>query len=565
MTDRVFWNGGDCPACKQLSRMINGAVESRVKAALEREHAIPSFADLQEQLMYYGQRPDAILQLCERLESVHHFAAMEDNGDLYVYDESEGIYVKEGRLVIERELQKHCPRISNDSVNAIIEKIRMRKPAKREQFDSDPEWFHVGNGWVNVRTRKFAKHSPKRYSLSKVPHRYDPKAKNPRQREFFEQVLEPEDLPVVQKFYGYMLRPDNRYKKAFAGIGPKDTGKSKFAGLVEHFAGAKSHVSLHDMASYNHNVAEITKSIVNTTSELPKYRLKDVSLFNSITGGDERTFREIYGRPFNARVRAKYLLVANELPDFDGMDQTFIDRWIILRFNNVFGLGEADERIMDKLTTPEEMSGLLNYALDGLQMLLKDGYFKNEGYEQVKEKWNQIGSKLTDYPDQHLEFEAGAYTVAKDLFSHYVEHTDGALSEVGFGKELKKHDVKHLQKRVGGRIRWVYDGVRLKTGVTGVLGNFPTFSTPDTSPEKEFQKLPVTPVTLSTQPTENAQNNPEVASDKASKNSPDGMPEQVDDPYTSCPYCPALRKTAEQLASHCKAAHSSRNGYSEKS
>lgn len=81
---------------------------------------------------------------------------------------------------------------------------------------------------------------------------------------------------------------------AFSFVGPKDSGKSVTLSDIEAFAGLKSHVSLHDMAAYNHNVAAITRSIVNTTSELPKYKLKDVSLFKSITGNDERTFREIW-------------------------------------------------------------------------------------------------------------------------------------------------------------------------------------------------------------------------------------------------------------------------------
>jgi P4 family phage/plasmid primase-like protien len=433
---------------------------------------INDFAELEKLLGIAAQRGEAILGLCKQLENMYKFAAMRDNGDLYVYDKTLGYSVLEGKITIETELQKYCPRISNDAVSAIIEKIRMRNPVDRRKFDADHIWLHVDNGWLNIITKEFAEHSPDRYSFSKIPHIYDPEATNLKQQEFFKAVFEAEDLDAVQKFFGYLLLPDNRYKKAFIGVGPKDTGKSKFAELVEVFAGVVSHVSLHDMAANNHNVVTITRSIVNTTSELAKYKLKDVSLFKAITGGDERTYREIFGKPFSAIVRAKFLMVSNELPDFDGMDQTFIDRWIVFRFSNVFKQGEdMDVNIMEKLTTSSEMSGLLNYAIEGLAKLEKDRYFKNEDYSELKNRWEAISSKIRDYKEKWLKSNKDSKILASELYQHYRENAKGELSDAMFGRELKKLGIIHKQARVNGKKRWIYEGISVE-GVPGVPGNF---------------------------------------------------------------------------------------------
>jgi P4 family phage/plasmid primase-like protien len=420
----------------------------------------------------------AINRITTELEERHYFAVMPDTGDIYIRDEGLGCYVKEGERIVVTELERDYPEIANTIVQEVLEKIRRRNQKDRKLFDSDPAWFHVDNGWINVNTKEFIDgHPPERLSFVKLPHRYDATATNPEQRKFFEQVFEPDDLPVVQKFFGYLLLPNQRFKKAFICVGLKDSGKSKFLELCEHFvggeaAGAVSHVSLHDMAAHNHKVAKITKSILNTTSELPKYKLKDVSFFKSLTGGDEQTFREIYGHPFNARPRAKFLMAANELPDFDDMDQTFVDRWILFRFENVFVVGEdADPHIIDKITTPAEMSGLLNFAIQGLEMLLKDGYFKNESYEDVKAKWTSISSKIADYVDKYLEVKGRnaevtteSYVIGTELYNHYLSKTEKPMTENVFGREIKKYGVKHTRQRVveDKRPRWVYEGVRFK-------------------------------------------------------------------------------------------------------
>ena len=389
----------------------------------------------------------------------HHLKTLDDSDDILYYDH--GVYRTGGRQTILAELQSIGGfDITNAMRSEVVNTIRAMTYTSRSQFDADPDWLHVANGWLNTRTKEQKSDSHQTLSRYVIPHTFDPSAVNTEQRQFFSEVFEEEDLPALQKFFGYLLLPDNRYKKAFIAVGPKDTGKSIFLHLVEHFAGLASHVSLHDMAKFNPNVATITSSIVNTTSELPKYALKDVSLFKAITGNDERSFREIYGKPFSCRVRSKFVMAANELPDFEDMDQTFIERWVVFRFSNVFKQGEdMDINILTKLVTPEEMSGLLNFAIEGLKKLEDDGYFKNEDYHQLKAKWDEIGSKIRDYVSQHCVKDEKASIYSDALFEHYCR-TGGGLSKAIFGREVKRLGIIHRQVRGTGKKRpYVYGGI----------------------------------------------------------------------------------------------------------
>jgi P4 family phage/plasmid primase-like protien len=423
---------------------------------------------------------------------------LRDTGEILFYDPESGIYRRGGEEKIREELFTiGAYEINNARRSEVIATIKDKTGTDRQLFDKSPEWLHVNNGWLNIDNLQFKDHSDELPSLSKLPVDYDPQATNPEQKRFFSEIFEPEDLDAVQKFFGYLLIPDNRFKKAFILVGPKDTGKSKFLELVEKFAGNVSHVSLHDMAAHNHNVETISRSTVNTTSELPKYRLKDVSLFKGTTGGDELSFREIYRRPYSARVRAKFLMAANELPDFDGMDQTFIDRWIVFRFSNVFKMDEdMDVNILEKVSTPVEMSGLINYALEGRAKLINDGFFKNEDYNDLKEKWAAISSKLGEFKEKHLITKEGATIQASVLYDYYCKHTDKPLSTAIFGREMKKLGIPHKQIREGGRRRWIYEDIT----VTGDLGNLdiPLLCGESGTIEEGDREFPVTPKTEGT-------------------------------------------------------------------
>ena len=69
------------------------------------------------------------------------------------------------------------------------------------------------------------------------------------------------------------------------------------------------------------------------------------------------------------RNKAKMLFSANVLPRSQDDTYAFYVRWILIEFLNRFVLddGTADPDLDSKLQTPEELSGLLNIALEGLK------------------------------------------------------------------------------------------------------------------------------------------------------------------------------------------------------
>ena len=80
---------------------------------------------------------------------------------------------------------------------------------------------------------------------------------------------------------------------------------------------------------------------------------------------------------------------ANKIPDSDDTSHAYYKRWLILPFEKSFTEGTKDIDLIHKLTTPEELSGLLNLALVGLKQLEKDGGFRDIPVEDVKRDYER--------------------------------------------------------------------------------------------------------------------------------------------------------------------------------
>ena len=92
-----------------------------------------------------------------------------------------------------------------------------------------------------------------------------------------------------------------------------------------------------------------------------------------------------------------------------------------------------DTKMLDKLTSPSELSGLLNVALDGLDRLLKQEDFSySKSTEDVKTLW--------------LRKSNSCYAFIKD---HAIEGYDSVVSKADFRKEYSKYCKKNRVKSMG--------------------------------------------------------------------------------------------------------------------
>jgi P4 family phage/plasmid primase-like protien len=390
----------------------------------------------------------------------YNLVARADTKEIFMYDADKGLYVK-AEDIVRRDLrrEKHADKTINEVLKAIAD-LEWLEPSK---FDAQPNKIHIQNGWLDTETKTFEEHTPDYYSFAKLAPIYDPNAKCEKALAFIKQVVAESDIEVIQKLFGYLLKPGNAYKKAFLFIGDKDTGKTTLIRLMESFVGGASHVSLHDLEnSENRKIVSAAYSLLNTTSEIAGRKIKDDMLFKQWTGNDEISFRRLFEEPFNARFMSKFVMAANDLPNFADADRAFVERWVLVRFDNVINSEDQDLGLFEKITSKEELSGLLNWAIEGLKKLEQDNYFRQETWAQVQEKWKENSSKINSYLAKNTV--KGEFKIEPaDLYSDYEDYCklkgEQPLTLEHFGREIKRQGF--VRKQVGPRkaVKWFYIGL----------------------------------------------------------------------------------------------------------
>ena len=181
----------------------------------------------------------------------YHFNTMNDTREIYYYDESKGIYVGGGEIIIETLAESMTDgKITTGIVNEVMNHIRRRTYTNRAEFDScKPEILNLQNGLLNVDTLQFEEHSSEHLSLVQSPIRYDSKAKCPNILKFLGEVLHPQDIFTAMQIIGYCLYKSAEYEKAVMLVGPGANGKGVFIKIIEALVGLEntSHVTLQDL------------------------------------------------------------------------------------------------------------------------------------------------------------------------------------------------------------------------------------------------------------------------------------------------------------------------------
>lgn len=355
------------------------------------------------------RRGEATETLVERiLEEKHIYTTRDDErAEMWIYHE--GIYIPQAKTYI----KEYCRQVLGDAytttlANDVIAKIETDTYIDQKEFFGNihEEEMATENGLLNIITRELRQFTPKEIFFNKIPIKYDPKEECPAIKKHFTAVLKnEEDLPVVQELFGYLLLKEYRFEKAFMFIGTGRNGKGKTIELMKAFLGIENcaSVPLQQFETDNFAQGELFNKMANLAGDLDARALKHTGSLKTLTGRDLISA----SRKFLPRVHfvnyAKMVFAANQLPVTYDLTPAFFMRWILLEFPFVFlteeeikELPEKDQKnckikdpeIVKKITTDSELSGLLNFALDGLQKLLKQKDFSySKSTEEVKTMW----------------------------------------------------------------------------------------------------------------------------------------------------------------------------------
>ncbi len=421
-------------------------------------------------------------------ETVEHYLVTpitDKGGDLtWVYHDDLGIFKPDGIAYIESQvkqrLKKRCKR---GHVGEVVKLVQIGSYEPKENFEEDPTIMVLENGTLKLDERKLTTHSSIYNARSRLPIKYDPKAECPTIMKFLSEVI-PGDVDLFQEWLGYHLIKDYRFALALMLIGDGRNGKSVLLNLIRAFLGKEnvSEIDLYRLVANRFARAELYGKLANIAADVGSDELKRTGLFKALTGNDWITAEKKHQQPFSYRNHAKLSFSTNKLPLTPDMSRAFFSRWLLMQCPNIFTGDKADPKILEKITTPGELSGLLNWALDGRQRLIANGRFtKSQTAEENQILYEEMSDPVTAFINNCVNQE-NEDVVSKDLM--YAAY-HGFCRMKGYSPLLKnvltgelKPRIPNLgegRRKINGTRKMCWTGISLKCqGCQGCQG-FPYY------------------------------------------------------------------------------------------
>ncbi len=396
----------------------------------------------------------ASYEIAQYLMKKYHIKTIgEKTRDLYVY--KDGVYVI-GSNFIRGEIQEILQELGTVyHKKNIVEIIKDSTATDRSDFNMDKNLINLQNGIFDIKTRKLLPHNHENLFFTKIPVRYDPAATCPAIEKFLNEILTEDQVKIILQWFGYCLYRSYFIKKAIIFVGERDTGKSTLIKLLERFVGKvnTSGISLQKIVSDKFSSSQLYTKHINIYDDLSFKDINDNGAFKIATGGGIITGERKFGEQFQFENHAKLTFACNKIPDVkDTNDDAYFSRWIVIPF--LAEIEHVDKFLTEKITTQQELSGLLNLALTGLdQIVQKQEFDYSKSSEEIKKEMLLSGSMIAKFVNDCLKQEAGSWVSKDDMYR--------ACAEYAQANNLPTVDKQILGRKLPNHSGYIIDGTKL--------------------------------------------------------------------------------------------------------
>jgi len=398
---------------------------------------------------------DATELIVERFMKNNYIYSTRDDekSEMWIYDN--GIYLSQGQTFIKEFCGKVLGKVyTTQLANEVVEKIRVKTYINQDEFFKTNYIYEIPilDGILNIKTRKISPFTPEKIFFNKIPLNYKPKQKCKKIDKFFRDILGDEgDIEVMYEILGSLLLKDYSIEKAVMFNGNGRNGKGKTLRLMENFVGSANvcNVGINSMQKDNFDLEDLFGKLLNVGGDTGKTSLKDTGCFKELTGRDGVNLKRKFKRTLRFVNYAKHVFACNELPIVYDNTEGFWTKWVLIDFPYEFKTKEEIEKlpieerankkiinlnIIDEISTQDELNGLLNEALDGLDRLLEKKDFTNsKGTSYIKKTWKRRANSFLAFCEDSIN-----------------EDENGEIIKIKLKKEYSKYCKKYNLKNKAG-------------------------------------------------------------------------------------------------------------------
>ena len=344
---------------------------------------------------YFGQNDEVRSvneSLFAELYAMEHIVLYDpDEKAFYRYDDTNGLYSEVTENVIKKEIgerilqisrEHNLPSLERQKKNSVLTNIVVQLKGiveRRDAFAKQSHYVHLGNGVLSLKGNDadLLRYSPVFYSRNQSPIIFNADANCDR---FLNELLLPavhsDDALLIQKYAGLCLLGNNLVQRFLILDGEPGRGKSTLALIIQKLIGLS-------------NVTELRTRHLAERFELFRYRKKTMLVgvdvpgnflsqkgsyvIKSLLGGDYFDAEQKCGTgSFQLQGRYCVIIISNSRLQIklDGDLGAWKRRLLIVRFEAP-PPAKKIPHFADQLIK-EEGSGILNWALQGLEMLMED-------------------------------------------------------------------------------------------------------------------------------------------------------------------------------------------------
>lgn len=339
-------------------------------------------------------------------------------GDLYEYDEPDGIWCATDDAVLSRTVQGYAGtpagekgrplKVSAGAVRGTI-KLAHDLVATPQHFTPDPpapSGVAFRNGFLRVEMGqpRLTNHSPNNLARHRVNADYNPDAQHPELDSFFDAVFADASeeeraarVMCLQEFVGACLVGQApTYQRCIVLLGPGANGKSQTEAVCRAPFPPRTVTSLPPQQwGERFQLAKLVGALANIVDEIPEREIVSGEVFKSVITGEPIHLERKHKDPFEAPLRAGHMFSANALPSTADLSHGFFRRFIIIRFDRNMETAQESRRDAAKAVISTELPGIIAWAIEGAARLQGQGrYTEPVSSTQAVEDWQRSANPV---------------------------------------------------------------------------------------------------------------------------------------------------------------------------
>lgn len=325
-----------------------------------------------------------------------------------------------------------------------------------EQLDVNDYLLNVQNGTLDLSGNEpvFLSHSPDML-LSKICNaEYDPAADCREWKKFLLEIMQDDEekISYLQKIAGLSLTGNTEQETCFILYGSTTrNGKSTFCETLIHLLGDYALTMKPESLAVKQNldsrqasgdIARLAGCRFCNASEPPKRMLFDTALLKSLLGRDSITARHLHQREFSFIPKFKLVINTNYLPTITDDTVFSSGRINVISFDRHFEPQEQDKDLKNRLRDKQELSGILNWCIEGLRLYRKEGLKPPAAVQTATDTYRTDSDKIGNFINECLT-KTDKDSKAKDIYEVYSKWCE----ENGFGVENKSNFFAELKTK----------------------------------------------------------------------------------------------------------------------